>query len=141
MKNPQALLFAIAMLGAGCATKIQPVSSTPPAKSLRVTTPIVVPYQISTSTGTAFITMQMEWKLPAGIYLIRGETSAGYCFEAPSKLTLSSFISSAEGRGGIFWERGRAKPDQMYAEGILGMGERRFDGKIQSAVEVVRESE
>jgi hypothetical protein len=101
-KNAPAFGCALvaAVLLAGC-TSVRPLSSTPPAPVITLTTPATVRGIFSKAT------------FPAGEYKATLEDNGGYYYQAPGKIVANDILVWMYD-GGLYVKRGTEVPDQYY---------------------------
>ncbi len=96
-------LLGLCVLLVSCSSGLKPLSSTPPAKKLRVEEPF--------KWGN-FLTIKLD--MPAGEYTPKYEDEEGYFYEAPQKITGSDTFLPLLLDGGLYFEKGLSAPAKLY---------------------------
>lgn len=103
MKHVPILLGLLCALLPAC-TSITPLQSKPPYSKISVNRPF--------TWGDGFLTIRVN--MPAGTYTPLYEDQEGYYYQAPQKLTGRDTGMSLLIDGGLYLERGHAKPQKIY---------------------------
>ena len=97
-------ILCFCALFVSCVPSLHPLSSEPPAKSIRVNKPF--------SVGDGFLVTKLN--LPEGIYKPLYEDKNGYYYQAPQRITGRDSFLPLLIEGGLYFEKNRVKPEKIY---------------------------